>query len=96
MAQAPLVRVQVHPDGGESFVVDVTTRDGLRWERARKGRSIKRFDDNPTFEDLYSLTFVAVLRDGRFDGDINQFEERCDLERIAIDDDEAGPTPPDR
>lgn len=96
MAAAPLARVRVHPDGGESFTVDISTRDGLKWETGGKARSIKKFDENPSFEDLYSLTFVAVLRDGRFDGDIRAFKEQCDLERLPVDDDEAGPTQSDR
>lgn len=96
--------VTVKPDGGEPFDVDVTTRDGLRWERARKGRSIAQFSDNPTIGDLYSLTFVAVQRDGRYGGDIRQFEEECDLDRhpdTPADDEsgehgEGGPTRPAR
>lgn len=100
--------VTVKPDGGEPFDVEVTTRDGLRWERARKGRSINQFSENPSIGDLYSLTFVAVQRDGRYGGDIRQFEEECDLDRHPDkkpddegedgDDDgsEEGPTRPTR
>jgi hypothetical protein len=93
--------VTVKPEGGEPFDIEVTTRDALKWERSGpKGRrSISNFTDNPRVDDLYSLTFVAVQRDGRYSGDIRQFEEECDLERHDTDgdeSDEAGPTQPAR
>lgn len=94
-----MFKAKIKPDGREPFVVEVDTRDGLKWERARKGRSIKRFEENASFDDLYSLTFVAVLRSGQFSGDINEFEDTCAIERLPDDeddDDEAGPTQPDR
>lgn len=93
-----MFKVEIRPDGGGPFEVEVTTRDALKWERGRKGRSISRFSEAPTVDDLYSLTFVAVQRDGRFSGDIREFEESCDLERRddTDDDDEADPTQPAR
>lgn len=86
--------VTVKPEGGEPFDIEVTTRDALKWERARKGRSIDQFTKAPRVEDLYSLAFVAVQRDGRYQGDIRQFEEECDIERLPDAEPEAGPTQP--
>ena len=83
-----MFKVTVKPDGAAPFDVTVTTRDALRWERAKKGRSLAQFGENPRVEDLYSLTFVAVMRDGQFTGDIREFEEQCDLERHPDNDDE--------
>lgn len=95
-----MFKAKIKPDHGEPFVVEVDTRDGLKWERARKGRSIRKFEENASFEDLYSLTYVAVMRDGRFSGDITEFEETCAIERLDDDEDddtdEAGPTQPGR
>lgn len=94
-----MFKAKIKPDNGEPFVVEVDTRDGLKWERARKGRSIKKFEENASFEDLYSLTYVAVLRDGRFSGDINEFEDTCAIDRLPDDEDddeEVGPTQPGR
>lgn len=93
-----MFKVEVRPDGAEPFEVEVTTRDSLKWERARKGRSINQFSEAPTMDALYSLTYVAVQRDGRFSGDIREFEESCDLERRddTEDSDEADPTQPAR
>jgi hypothetical protein len=83
-----MFKVTVKPDGSEPFDVEVTTRDALRWERAKKGRSLAQFGENPRVEDLYSLTFVAVMRSEKFPGDIREFEEQCDLERHPDSDDE--------
>ena len=87
-----MFKVTVKPDDGEPFEIEVTTRDGLKWERSRKGRSISDFSTNPTIEALYSLTYVAVQRDGRFPGDIRDFEDQCDLERHPEGPDGVGPT----
>ena len=94
-----MFKAKIKPDGRDAFVVEVDTRDGLKWERARKGRSIKKFEEDASFDDLYSLVYVAVLRDGRFAGDIREFEDTCAIDRLPDDeddDDEAGPTQPDR
>jgi hypothetical protein len=91
--------VTVTPDGGEPFDVEITSRDGLKWERARKGRSISQFTENPSLEAMYSLTYVAVQRDGRFTGDIREFEEQCDIDKHPESEDEAegeNPTPSGR
>lgn len=89
--------VRIKPDGGEPFDIEVDTRDGLKWEKQKTGRSIRKFEEAGSFADLYSLTFQAVLRDGRFGGDINEFEERCAIERLPDPaEGEEGPTRPAR
>lgn len=89
--------VRVKPRGGKPFDVEVTTLHALEWEEARPGRSISQFDRDGRISDLYTLTYVAVEDDGRFDGDIKHFKKTCVIKRIdppadAESDDDVDPT----
>ncbi len=94
-----MFKFTVMPDGLDAYEAEATSRDVRRWEAAGKGRSVGRLGDNPMMVDMYSLAFLAVSRLGLFEGDIREFEASCDLKfKKADEDDEddSGPTRPDR
>lgn len=90
------------PDDGEPFAVTATSRDILRWEKAKPGRSITQLvGGEPRMADAYSLAHTAAVRAGDFTGSLAQFEDSVDLDGREPEDedddaaaDEEGPTQP--
>jgi hypothetical protein len=93
-----LITFEVYPDGEEMFLLDATSRDVARWEKQGKGRSMSKFQSNPSMEDLELVAFIALMREvdaGRRlfpEGcdTIGGFRERCDVTPQNEDDEDAG------
>ena len=62
MARA-LITFEIYPDKGDPFELDATSRDISRWEQQGKGRSMAKFQNNPTMADLELVAFIALLRE---------------------------------
>jgi hypothetical protein len=62
MARA-LITFEIYPDEGDMFLLDATSRDVARWEKQGKGRSMAKFQSNPTMEDLELVAFIALMRE---------------------------------
>lgn len=85
------------PDDGKPFAVTATSRDILRWEKAKPGRSITQLvGGEPRMADAYSLAHTAAVRAGDFTGSLAQFEDSVDLDGREPEEqaDEEGPTQP--
>jgi len=93
-----MIKLQVTPDTGDPFVVDVGSRDILVWERTAKGKSLGQLQDNPQMGDLYRLAHITARRTGLYAGDLDSFETSCDIQELGDksddEDGEGGPTQP--
>lgn len=90
-----------YPDDGEPFDITASSRDILRWEKSKPGRSITQLmGGEPRMAEVYALACVAAVRAGDFTGSLAQFEETVDLDgrepedQADADADEEGPTQP--
>jgi len=83
------------PEGGEAFEVRATTRDVLVWEKTGRDRSLSALMENLRVADMYEIAYVAAKRQGVWDGNRAEFEERVDLD-FEEEQGAADPTPPAR
>lgn len=83
-----------YPDKGEPFVVYVTMRHVLKWERSSpKGRPQRKASDlqDITADAAYELAYLAASAAGQYRGTQSDFEESVDL----AGGDRLNPTPDD-
>lgn len=48
--------------GGDELKIEADSRDVLRWERAKAGRSIAKLLAEPTLSDNYVVAYLAATR----------------------------------
>lgn len=93
-----MFRVKVMPDGGDPFVVTVTTRDISKWEKVTKGATFAGFQEQQKISDLYKMVYYACLRQEIDTGThrtLVEFESSADLDVLGDDEeDEPDPTRP--
>jgi hypothetical protein len=98
MASGVLYSFTVLPDGGESFKVEVRTRDMSRWERgvglAPKHRSMGEVQKDMQTSVLEEICWVAATRQGLYEGNLASFRDTCDLDIADDGDDEDGEADP--
>jgi len=94
-----LYRLAFKDDHGNRLVANADSRDILKWEREKTGRTAAKLASNAAMEDFYSLAHCAARRTGDYDGSLRQFEDGYHLVRVEeiVDDDtgevdEGGPT----
>ncbi len=91
-----------YPDDGEPFEITASSRDILRWEKGKPGRSITQLiGGGVRISEAYALAHVAAKRAGTFTGSLSEFEDAVDLDGREPEDedqddaaDEEGPTQP--
>ncbi len=71
---APVPETEGGP-GGEQITVTADSRDVLRWERAKSGRSIAKLLAEPTLSDNYVLAYLAATRTGQVTCSPKAFED---------------------
>lgn len=81
----------IHPDGGEPYELEATSRDVLNWERTGKNASLKRLMEDLHLADLYQVAYFAATRQGRFTGTRADFESGVDL-TFEVEDSDADPS----
>jgi hypothetical protein len=87
-----MIQFKVNPDNADSYEVNATTRDVMQWEKRNKGKSALQFEQGTaTLTDLYAIAHIASVRQGLYEGNLNQFEAECDLE---FDEEEEDTDPP--
>lgn len=74
-----MIEVTVIPEDGEPFEVTITSRDVRMWEKAGKGRRIDP-QMGVSYSDLYELTWRALRRTSKYDGEFSEFADAHDLE----------------
>lgn len=79
------------PDGQDTFEVRATTRDVLVWEKSAKGRSLTALMNDLRVTDLYEIAYVSAKRQGLWDSNRADFEDRIDLD-FEEEKDAADPT----
>lgn len=52
----------VVPDDGESFEVTADLRDIRLWERSNHRNTLRKFAENPSSDDIFSLVYTAIRR----------------------------------
>lgn len=52
----------VIPDSGEPYTVMADMRDVRLWERLSPRNTMRKFAENPSADDIYSLVYVAIKR----------------------------------
>jgi hypothetical protein len=92
--------------GGQEYQITCGSRDILAWEKAGVGRAAAQVVLMTQFklDDLYSLAFATMRRQGLWDGKESELREHADIDlghAAAPDDeteadDEDHPTQPDR
>jgi len=61
--------------GGDEMKIEADSRDVLRWERAKSGRSLAKLLAEPTLSDNYVLAYLAATRQKIVDCSPQKFEE---------------------
>ncbi len=62
--------------GGPELKVEADSRDVLRWERAKSGRSLAKLLAEPTLSDNYVLAYLAAARQKIVDCSPQEFEAK--------------------
>ncbi|MGH3546685.1 MAG: hypothetical protein ACRDQU_00865 [Pseudonocardiaceae bacterium] len=52
----------VNPDQGEPYEVTTDLRDVRLWERTSPRNTLRKFAENPSADDIYSLVHIAIKR----------------------------------
>lgn len=60
----------------EQHTVEADSRDVLRWEKAKSGRSAAKLLAEPNIVDSYILCYLAAKRQELVDCSPNEFEEK--------------------
>jgi hypothetical protein len=63
-----VIDLKVIPDDGDPYVLNVTSRDVMGWERVTKGASFQSLGETLNFTHLYALGHRAAKRTRVFDG----------------------------
>lgn len=101
--------LKVTPDHGDPYVLEVTSRDALVWERTAKKVpnqgtvSIMGYLAYPSMVEAYRMAHIVAKREQRFTGSLKEFEEQhglviigaLDFDDPAPDNDEPDPTQPE-
>jgi hypothetical protein len=82
----------ITPDDGDPYEVTATTRDIARWEKTTKGASLRQLETEYRATDLYAIAYYAAVRQGLFDGKLQEFQDGADLELTGEEDED--PTRP--
>lgn len=61
-------------DPDSAFTVVADSRDVLRWEKAKSGRSVAKLLADSTVADSYVLAYLAAKREGHLDCAPAEFE----------------------
>lgn len=88
-----MFEVKVRPDNEDEYVIEVTSRDVVKWERSTKGASLSKLTgEGGSMEDAYKLTHFAAQRNDRFSGSLTEFQETNDIEILKGEEDSVPPT----
>lgn len=93
--------VEVTPDGDGStpFVVSVTSRLILMWEKQFPGRALNQLGgDKLSMGSLFELAFLGAKKEGDWDGNYSDFISSHDVAQVGDDEEtddtgEVDPTP---
>jgi hypothetical protein len=90
-----VITFTVRPDDGEPYELVADSRDLLGWEKQSKGRkTFMGLMETLNLIDMYQVAHIAAKRQGRFAGELAEFERTCVLEFDA--EEEPDPTQRDR
>lgn len=77
------MKLEVTPDNGEAFEVDVSMRTVVAWETKFINRAMAQLGGNSMKANyLYELAFVAAVKAGQFAGDFSTFRDNYDVEPV--------------
>lgn len=80
LADTGEVTFVVVPDAGEPYEVTADLRDIRLWERTSPRNTLRKFAENPSADDIYSLVYLAVKRQRL--ATVAPFDEWVDTTRI--------------
>jgi hypothetical protein len=81
-----------HPER-EALFVTAGPRDQLKWERAKKGRSLgDLLTVQVKIDDLYSLAHIAATREKKYTSTLEVLESEADVEMGRRNDSDEDPT----
>lgn len=63
-------------DKADQHTVEADSRDVLRWEKAKSGRSATKLLAEPNIVDSYILCYLSAKREGLVDCSPSEFEEK--------------------
>lgn len=79
-----MFKVTVTPDDGEEYSLALGARDILNWERTVRGATMDKLQ-SPSMQDVYSLSWAAAVRQGKYVGDLPSFEASNDVAARSAD-----------
>ena len=90
-----MITFTVRPDGDEPYELVADSRDVLGWEKQSKGRkTFMGLMETLNLIDMYAVAHIASKRQGKFPGELAEFERTCALEFDT--EEEPDPTQRDR
>lgn len=87
-----MFKIKVKPDGGESFEVETTSRDIVRWEAGgnrQNPRSMSSLAENLKMSDVTDLAWFAAERRGLTTLDSRQWRSQVDVDITSTKDEDA-------
>lgn len=86
--------IEIRPDDGEAYKLEVTARDALMWERTgRDNPSILDYLRRPSMIETYRIAHIVARREQRFGGSLKEFEANHDVVIVISQDDYDEPDP---
>jgi hypothetical protein len=86
------IRLAEDGDKAERIRIIADSRDVLKWEKAKPGRSVTKILAEPNIVDSYILAYLAARRQNLVDCSPNEFESRYLL--VFGQEPAPDPTPP--
>jgi hypothetical protein len=83
-----MFKFTVLPDNGKPYDVVATSRDVRVWEKQHKDNSLSKFSQDLKLDDLYSVAYIASVRQGLYSGTQEEFDKSVDLE-MSVEEDES-------
>lgn len=89
-----MITADVYDDNGNTFVVEVTSRTVLRWERQKPGRKVSALQDS--MRGIYEVVHIAAVKAGKVPADmpLADFEDAYDVVPRDDEDENEDPTQP--
>lgn len=73
------ITIDVTPDDGETYRLVCKSRTIAQWERTFRGASLAKLERDGSASDLEAIAFIGAKRAGKWDGNLNGFQETHDI-----------------
>lgn len=73
------ITIDVTPEDAETYRLVCKSRVIAQWEQTFRGASLAKLERDGSASDLVAIAFIGAKRAGKWDGNLNGFQEQHDI-----------------